>query len=84
MPGIPDSYKALWDRWTEKAKSARAAARLANLIQHYPAGKLYDLETDPYELHNVADRPTMQEILTEVRGQLRRWMASQHDPSFKK
>ncbi|MDY0169254.1 MAG: sulfatase-like hydrolase/transferase [Thermoguttaceae bacterium] len=43
---------------------------------HYPQiGKwqLFDLETDPHEIHNLADDPTHAATLTELRAKLEAW-----------
>ncbi len=41
--------------------------------------ELYDLKTDPYQIHNLASEPTMNETLTRMRGQLKTWMIEQRD-----
>jgi arylsulfatase A-like enzyme len=44
-----------------------------------PLEELYDLETDPYELRNLADRPEWTEQLEEMRGRLIRWRRESKD-----
>ncbi|MDA2928948.1 sulfatase [Acidobacteria bacterium AH-259-O06] len=84
VPGIPDSHKAVWDTWIKRAKNHPEAAKLVDIIQHHPAEELYDLQTDPNELHNIADKPEMQQILERMRNELKQWMASQGDPGLQK
>jgi arylsulfatase A-like enzyme len=42
--------------------------------------QLYDLIFDPGETHNLADDPSMAEVLDEMRGRLDRWMHATGDP----
>jgi len=82
VPDIPESHKEVWDTWVEKAKTDPRVAKLVDIIQHHPAEELYDLQTDPYELTNLAARPETKPILKKMRGQLKKWMISQSDPAL--
>lgn len=42
--------------------------------------ELYDLEADPYQLHNLASRPEGQEALVNARRRLRAWQWETGDP----
>jgi N-sulfoglucosamine sulfohydrolase len=42
--------------------------------------QLYDLVFDPVETHNLAADPAHQIVLTELRGDLERWMRATDDP----
>ena len=42
--------------------------------------QLYDLIFDPNEAHNLADDPSMDSVLDEMRGRLDRWMHATDDP----
>jgi arylsulfatase A-like enzyme len=44
------------------------------------AEQLYDLIFDPNEAHNLADDPSMDGVLDDMRGRLRRWMRRTDDP----
>ena len=44
-----------------------------------PAEELYDLETDPHELVNLADQPDHQPVLYEMRGLLDIWIDDTDD-----
>jgi hypothetical protein len=44
-----------------------------------PAEELYDLEKDPYEIHNLAASPEHADILKRLRGELERWIESTQD-----
>ncbi len=44
-----------------------------------PPEELYDLETDPYEIRNLADSPQHQDILKQMRAALDDWMQRTND-----
>lgn len=44
--------------------------------------ELYDLNNDPFELHNLADRPEYSEILSEMRNSLRHKLLDENDLLF--
>ena len=44
-----------------------------------PREVLYDVNADPHEVHNLADSPTHQPVLKELRAALDQWMEQTHD-----
>ena len=55
-----------------------------NAVQHHllePRGveELYDLESDPYEIHNLADSPEHAEVLRDLRARLDAWIKRTND-----
>ena len=44
-----------------------------------PKEELYDLQADPYELHNLADDPAFSETLEKLRNRLDKWIADTGD-----
>ncbi|MGA0556108.1 sulfatase-like hydrolase/transferase [Larkinella sp. VNQ87] len=44
-----------------------------------PAEELYDLQTDPYELTNLADQPAYSEHLKRLRREMDRWLTDTRD-----
>jgi len=78
---IPGSHGDIWNTWVEKAKTDRDAARLVDLIEHHPAEELYDTQSDPWELNNLAAKPELRPLLERLRAKLKRWMAAQADPA---
>ena len=83
VPDIPESHKQVWDTWVEKAKVDTEVDKLLDIIERHPAEELYDLQTDTYELNNIADIPENRPVLREMREQLNKWMLSQNDPALK-
>ena len=43
-------------------------------LEERPSEELYDLEKDPYEVHNLADDPSFQSKLIELRNSLETWV----------
>ncbi len=71
--------KTYWPSWLQKAKTDPAAARLVEIYQRRPAEEFYDLQTDPWELKNLADDPAEAERKASLRKELDAWMAQQGD-----
>ena len=44
-----------------------------------PREELYDTQTDPHEIHNLADSPGHEATLKELRAALDRWMEETRD-----
>jgi arylsulfatase A-like enzyme len=82
VPDIPESHKQVWDTWVKKGKTDTKVAKLLDIIQHHPAEELYDLQTDPYELNNIADKHD-KKILNRLQRKLKAWMLSQEDLGLK-
>ncbi len=75
-------FDLVWNSWKEKAKTDDFAAGRVHHYQHRPLEELYDLEADPYELNNVADKPQHQDRIQRLRRRLLGWMAQQVDPEL--
>lgn len=54
---------------------------LALMAPRLPDEELYDLETDPYEIRNLASsrKPEHQRVLMEMRGALNQWIETTND-----
>lgn len=56
----------------------------AFVVEHFarprPAEELYDLQDDPWELHNLADLEEHQDVKRELGGRLGDWMSMLNDP----
>lgn len=76
---IENSY---WLTWQKLAKTDPKAAAVVNRFQHREPVELYDVQTDPYELRNVASDPEYAQTLSSLKTRLYRWMRSQgEDPA---
>jgi len=68
-----------WISWYEKAKIDPAAAALVKRYHERPAIELFDLRTDPHELHNLAADPARAGNVQEFQARLEAWMRKQGD-----
>jgi len=76
---IRQNIEGFWDSWVAAAERDEFAARRVKLYQHRPAEELYDLERDPFELTNLAERPEYREKMDALRRVLDGWMQQQGD-----
>lgn len=65
--------------WVDYARREPAAAAIVRRYNERPDEELYDLEQDPYELHNLAGDPAYAAILRELRDRLSQWRKEQGD-----
>ena len=68
-----------WRSWERDAKHDDHAKRLVQRYIRRPAEELYDLQTDPNELHNLAADSRYQARVETMKQQLTRWMKQQND-----
>ena len=47
--------------------------------QERPAEELYDLRSDPHEIHNLADNPQYSDVLEKLRTILENWIKETDD-----
>lgn len=74
-----DGGREYWDSWIEKAVTDEHAKQVLNRYHHHPAEELYDLETDPGELHNLAGEKKYVEMIAGFRKELAAWRREQDD-----
>lgn len=74
-----DGGREYWNSWVEKAKTDQHATAVLQRYYHHPAEELYDIETDPHEIHDLAADSTYAEIITRYRKQMAAWRQSQGD-----
>ncbi|MBI5394788.1 MAG: sulfatase [Verrucomicrobia bacterium] len=55
------------------------AAQAKFMAPSRPAEELYDLQTDPFELNNLAGLPEHKQALTKLRSALEQWMVDTND-----
>ena len=55
-------------------------SRSVEAYLHRPRYELYDLESDPHEVNNLAADSDHQEILADLQAQLEQWQKQTKDP----
>ena len=65
--------------WAEAAEKNPALAPRVHALRHRPAVEFYDLENDPYELHDLSEDAQYAGVMKEMRTELDAWMAQQND-----
>ncbi|MDR1523793.1 MAG: sulfatase [Tannerella sp.] len=69
----------VWASWTESAKTNRIAKETVDRFTNRPAIEFYDLETDPWELKNLAGDAQYKNKIAEMKAELEKWMKQQGD-----
>ena len=74
----------LWDSKTWQGVVARNEThygkRSVDAYLHRPKFELYDLETDPHEVSNLADDPAHKQVLDELKNKLKAFQERTKDP----
>jgi len=70
---------AYWPSWEITARTDPEAAAKVRRYRQRPPEELYDLQTDPLELHNLAQDPDSSERLDQMRRHLEEWMTTHSD-----
>lgn len=68
-----------WQSWVKKAESDPAAAAIVESYFRRPSEEMYDLQSDPHELTNLAGDERYAETLEGLRGEVDEWMREQGD-----
>lgn len=71
-----------WATWIWNSTEDPATYNLVRRYMHRPAEQLYQLEQDPYEMNNLADKPEFSERKSRLATQLANWMEMQGDPGI--
>ena len=86
MPYVPrGQYLAyLWrapaaGAWQEHHQSEKTDAVTGRFFRPRPPEELYDTWEDPHAIHNLADDPHYEELLTKMRSRLRGWQLKHFD-----
>jgi arylsulfatase A-like enzyme len=72
----------VWTLWPKLAAEGKLTPGQEFAVQPtMPEEELYDLQSDPWELHNLAksDKPEVKEALTRIRGVLEKWIVDTDD-----
>jgi arylsulfatase A-like enzyme len=72
----PDG-KSYWKSWMKLAETDAHAAEVIARYRTRPGEELYDVEKDPFELHNLAEDPAHAQTLSHLRDQLKQWRLQQ-------
>jgi N-sulfoglucosamine sulfohydrolase len=75
-------HSATWASWEAAARDEPELSRRMQLLRRRPSEELYDLELDPWELENLADRPERAADKARLRAALREWMQREGDPEL--
>ncbi|RMF44349.1 MAG: sulfatase [Planctomycetota bacterium] len=68
--------------WKELFDAGQLDAAQSFFWQPKPSEELYDLQNDPYQVHNLAADPEYRDVLDRMRGALREWMLDIRDLGF--
>lgn len=71
-----------WQTWVFDSYANPKALRLIQRYQLRPSEELYEMESDPYEMNNLAGDSNLAGIQSELAMELDRWMVSQADPGI--
>lgn len=70
----------IYKSWIQKGNTGDSFAKeQAERYVKRPEWELYDLDSDPYELKNVAENPENKDILSKLKIELKKWMTQQGD-----
>jgi uncharacterized sulfatase len=67
------------ESWQDDARTDPRLARRVQWLFKRPGAELYDFDTDPYEMKNLAADPGHAEIQSRLQGELDAWMRQQGD-----
>jgi arylsulfatase A-like enzyme len=74
-----DGGREYWDSWRERSFNNEHAAAILWRYHNRPAEELYDLQSDPGEMHNIAGDPAKADLLKKLRTTLAEWRKKQND-----
>ncbi|UII78735.1 sulfatase-like hydrolase/transferase [Flagellimonas sp. CMM7] len=72
-------YRFMLHSWLERAEIDKTAENKVNQYYRRPQFELYDLQKDPDELYNLAEKLEQKERMKFLRAELISWMRSQGD-----
>ena len=74
-----DGAGAFWDSWDEAARTDTRAAAIVKAYYTRPEDELFDLQSDPHELVNLAGEPELAGKLAQLKSELAAWTKRQKD-----
>jgi arylsulfatase A-like enzyme len=66
-----------WKSWVKLAQTDAEAAEVVERYEHRPAEELYDIQSDPYEMHDLASDPAYADELAKLREKVNAWRIRQ-------
>lgn len=84
FPSASDLYASVTWQGTLASSQKSYGKRTLSAYVHRPRHELYDLASDPDELHNLADEPQHAARLAELQGLVRQWQKQTRDPWLSK
>lgn len=75
----PNNARLAWNTWMKKAETEPTAKFLTERIYKRPAIEFYDIQNDPSELNNLANKPDYKDLVKKYESELHNWMKSQGD-----
>ena len=69
-----------WQQWIFDSGINPRAYELVQRYMKRPAEQVYHTASDPYEMNNLAESPSVTTIKAELSAELDRWMKAQGDP----
>ncbi|WP_240543614.1 sulfatase family protein [Spirosoma foliorum] len=79
-PMALDLYQSYTWQDILRTKQKFYGKRTVEAYLHRPRFELYDLQTDPEEVHNLAGNPKYREVLTRMQVKLKRFQKETRDP----
>ncbi|MEX0320846.1 MAG: sulfatase-like hydrolase/transferase [Puniceicoccaceae bacterium] len=83
--GLQNNYRYLmlaFTEWRDLYSKGKLSPESAQFFEPRPAECLYDLESDPFELNNLADDPAYKGVLHSMRNMLKQQVISMPDLGF--
>lgn len=74
-----DGGREYWDSWREMSFKNEHAGSVLWRYHNRPKEELYDIKTDPWELHNLAEEPAYTERLKDFRKKMEAKRKQQND-----
>jgi uncharacterized sulfatase len=83
--GLQNNYRYImlaYQEWRKLFHEGKLNAAQRQFFEPKPVEALYDIETDPHEVNNLAGDPDHADILKDLRGRLQQWVKGLPDLSF--
>lgn len=74
-----DGGREYWDSWLQKSFTDEHAASVLWRYHNRPKEELYDIITDPHEMHNLAEDSKYLTLIDEFHAEMSKWRTQQHD-----